>query len=389
MTRPGGALTSSAAKAWLEAFGLEGRPPDSRFFEDLFLRFQRRVASETLTRPAGNARLFDAEAFAAAWPGEERGLTGRERAAAFSWLATSLGFTCELRDSSCSRPWAGDLSSKGPGGVAHLSMAHRSMAHRAVVASIEGQRILADAGFPLPVLLRLDTPSKEIPTGFGTLSVRIAQDDGAECVECDARGEVTELLRLLPNPPHDRLPLEEVRGPSSGAPSSPVAEGDREPFALRVLDDRVLFWRAGRMTILDAWSRLEYPLAGSHRAALEKLFALELEGVDLPLSPAADAPRPASLTVRHVSAASPGVARERLAGEARRLLLVTDREEEVEEAAGGSRVTIRATLADVPPEGPGEAVRKTLVFHLVSEIFALSEGERPPRGEPGTAKETG
>jgi hypothetical protein len=47
----------------------------------------------------------------------------------------------------------------------------------------------------------------------------------------------------------------------------------------------------------------------------------------------------------------------------------------VEAEPGGSLITIRATLADVPPAGPGEAVRKTLVFHLVSELFELSRGD--------------
>jgi hypothetical protein len=54
------------------------------------------------------------------------------------------------------------------------------------------------------------------------------------------------------------------------------------------------------------------------------------------------------------------------------LLLVSSRKECVEEAPGGSLITIRATLADVPLAGPGEAVRKTLVFHLVSELLELS-----------------
>jgi hypothetical protein len=128
--------------------------------------------------------------------------------------------------------------------------------HRAVVVSIEGRRILADAGFPLPVLLPLDPPAQEIPTGFGSVSVAAADAEGAR-VTCDARGEVAELLRLFPAP-------------------------------------------------------------------------------------------------------GPGVASRKL---------------RVEESGAGSRLSIHPTLAGAgPPAGPGEAVRKTLVFHLVSELFELSRG---------------
>jgi hypothetical protein len=129
------------------------------------------------------------------------------------------------------------------------------------------------------------------------------------------------------------------------------------------------------MTILDAWSRLEYPLPSSARAAIQKLFALELEETPLPEEPLGEATEPATLSVFHRSPVAPSEARERVGRDPLPLVLVLGREERVEAAAsGGSRITIRATLADVPPEGPGEAVRKTLVFHLVSELFELSRG---------------
>ncbi|HEX7615089.1 MAG TPA: hypothetical protein VF554_07390, partial [Thermoanaerobaculia bacterium] len=92
-------------EALVDALGLERRPPDTRFFEDLFLRFQRRVATETLTRPAGDPGAFDAEAFFGNWVEEERGLVGEERSVAFAWLAGQLGFACELENSICFRPW--------------------------------------------------------------------------------------------------------------------------------------------------------------------------------------------------------------------------------------------------------------------------------------------
>ena len=56
------------------------------------------------------------------------------------------------------------------------------------------------------------------------------------------------------------------------------------------------------MTVLDAWSVLVYPLAAD-RAAFETLFALNLDGVDLPAAAAADvAP---SLTVFHAVPLAP------------------------------------------------------------------------------------
>jgi len=243
--------------------------------------------------------------------------------------------------------------------------------HRAVIASIGGRRILADAAYPLPVLLPLDAPAREFPTGFGTLTGKSRAGDGDIRVTCDARGEETELVRVdlaaNPSPP----PLKEISRTLQGDSPRPGAQGS---FALRVLDDRVLFWRAGRMTILDAWSRLEYPLPSGARAAIEKIFALDLEGIPLPEEPRQEAPEPATLSVFHLSPVAPLEARERVGRDPLPLILVSSRTQQVEAVPGGSRVTIRATLADVPPAGPGEAVRKTLVFHLVSELFELSRG---------------
>ena len=365
--------------ALLEALGLERRAPDTRFFEDLFLRFQRRVATETLTRPAGNAATFDPAAFFENWIEEERGLVGDERAEAFAWLARQLGYACELENSFCFRPWETserDEKRLGGGGGEFSSKRNGGRAQRAVIAAISGRRILADAGFPLPVLLPLDAKEREFPTGFGTLTLEgaangAADEGGRATVLCDARGEVAELLRLSPAKIPSFLPLEEIsRTPQDASPRHETLGS----FALRVLDDRVLFWRAGRMTILDAWSRLDYPLPASERAAFEKIFALDLEGIPLPEEPRQEAPEPATLSVFHLSPVAPLEARERVGRDPLPLILVSSRTQQVEAVSGGSRVTIRATLADVPPAGPGETVRKTLVFHLVSELFELSRG---------------
>jgi hypothetical protein len=363
-------------EAVLEALSFESRLPDARTFEELFLRFQRRVACETLTRPEGEPEAFDVECFFAEWVEEETGLAGEERARAFEWLARELGFDVSLAEGSCRRPWEeaperGELRlGSGDGGFS--SKVNGARAHRAAIATVEGRRILADAAFPLPVLLPLDSPAREIPTGFGALSVARQSGGDEIAVTCDGRGEVSELLRLHPAPAPDSFPFEEIcRTPPVGE-TQHDARGSKTAFALRVLDDRVLFWRAGRMTILDAWSRLEYPLPSSSRAVLEKLFALELGGIALPEEPH-EAQAPAVLRVFHESPVSADEARRRIARDTPALSLVVGRETRVEESGAGSRITIEAALApSLPPQGPSEAVRKTLVFHLVSEIFELS-----------------
>jgi hypothetical protein len=368
------------ADAILEALSLERRPLTLRFFEDLFLRFQRRVATETLTRPGGAPQAFDAGGFFAEWVDEERGLVGEERARAFEWLAVNCGFDVTTVRGECLRPWEEDAPGcdgprLGPGDGGFSSKVNLAVAHRAVVASIEGRRILADAAFPLPVLLPLDPPAKEIPTGMGSLSATVAPG-GSVRVTCDGRGEVAELLRFFPAPTASPFPFEEICRPLPGAGAQHDARGSKTSFALRLLDDRVLFWRAGRMTVLDAWSRLEYPLPASDRAALEKLFAIELEGISLPEEPHEKNPSaPATLSVFHLSPIPADEARGRVGQGGLPLSLVASRETRVEESGEGSRITIETTLAGpIPPAGPAEAVRKTLVFHLVSELFELSRG---------------
>jgi hypothetical protein len=374
------ARNAARLNAVLEALSFERRLRDARTFEDLFLRFQRRVACETLMRPAGDPHAFDAERFFAEWVEEEMGLAGEERARAFEWLAVNCGFDVTTIAGACRRPWEEDAPRRdeprlGPGDGGFSSKGKGARAHRVVIATIEGRRILADAAFPLPILLPLDPPAQEIPTGFGALS--IARPNGGDeiGVTCDARGEVTELLRFYPPRAAPPLPLEEICRPPPGAGAQHDARRSKTTFALRLLDDRVLFWSAGRMTILDAWSRLEYPLPASERAALEKLFALELGGVALPDETHQTPPAPATLRVFHESPVSADEARGRVARDAPALSLVVGRETRVEESGAGSRITIEASLApSLPPEGPTEAVRKRLVFHLMSELFELSRG---------------
>jgi hypothetical protein len=55
--------------------------------------------------------------------------------------------------------------------------------------------------------------------------------------------------------------------------------------------------------------------------------------------------------------------------------LVASREADVRDAPGGSLIALTATLGErVPTAGPGESVRKTLVFHLAMDLLALGRG---------------
>ena len=128
------------------------------------------------------------------------------------------------------------------------------------------------------------------------------------------------------------------------------------------------------MTILDAWSVLRYPLAGTERAAFESLFALNLEGVDLPAVPAADIVP--VLTVFHAVPLSPEDVRRGLARAERPSSDLVAAPEAVDRGRSGRRRASRTAarfLAPVPAAGPGESVRKTLVFHLAMDLLRLGE----------------
>jgi hypothetical protein len=358
-SRPGAdgwSLTAStAAREFLEALGLEPRLPDARFFEDLFLRFQKRVAYETLTQARNaDARGGDPEEFLECWSDEEPGLVGIERTLVFLRLSRDLGFDVRLVRGTCRRPFVEEPHSS-------RVEAGGSDEHAAIVASLGGREVLADLAYPLPVLLPLDPAVHQIPSPWGKLAVK--DERTTVIVEVDGQGALTEAIRLERAPAEEHLPVE-ARFPGL----SPFFPG---PSALRLHDDRVLYWSRGTMTVLDAWSRLTYPLAFSEKKTLEALFGLNLQGVDHPAAAAAD--RPPVLTVYHESPLSPEDVRRGLSAETAELSLVARRELFVEPTREGSRIVLRATLSKrVPPAGPGEAVRKTLVFHLASRLLALS-----------------
>jgi hypothetical protein len=199
---------------------------------------------------------------------------------------------------------------------------------------------------------------------------------------------------------------------------APEAGEDPEgaPLLVRLDDDRRTSWDGRTVEVVDAWSRLVY--ASADAEALEALFRV-------PTGPLSAGPVVApTLTVWDSHEADPAALRRRLGTpEGQRRLLppgvIADepeptptgwawtlrdepgeflRRDHVEPLGDGARVTtlegetpvssrrlrvharrleLTATLSrPAPPRGPTDSVRKTLVFHLVSELLALA-GDSP------------
>ena len=329
---------SAATSEFLETVGLSAEIPTPRFLEELFLRVSAAVPYETLTREPGcRPDDVDGDALLARAAEAPLPLVGGERTRLLYSLARGLGFD-----------------------VRPLATRTRRGRHVALGVRFPGHDVLADLAWPLPVLVPLEPPAREIPTPYGTLSVR--RDGNELVVVADGRGREREILRL-----------ETAAVPEAEALAPGTAPADlSSPFALRLLPDRIHFWRQGRMTVADAWSRLTWPLGGAESRALKRIFAIE---TDLPeaLSPAAN--EPPTLTVWHASLAGPERLRTRLSaaapidGEG----LVTGVRYGVEPLEPGARLSVHATLkGGVPPGGLPETARKTLVFRLASELFLAS-----------------
>lgn len=365
-----------AHRQLLDALGLPAEQPSPRAFEELFLRFQARVPF----RRAGAPASPDPDALLLRFAESGRGGTGAERREAFAALGRALGYRLDV------------LPARREDGSPH----------GALVAELSGEEVLADVSLPLPVLVPLGRPGVEVPAALGTLSV---ERDGARWrLLLGAHGRTATLLAA----PGD-------------AKAPPAAPGDAEDGTLlRFLPDRVLCWAGGRMEVRDAWSVLSFPLPGTATQTLEALFDQPVE--DLTGVPADGAPP--SLRVFHTSSEGPqdvlarlrspesfarllppGFAtrdvsreegswewevvtedaeplrRERVRAEEAGLhvttlggnLPVASRRFVVEAGGDGSRLVLEAVLSgEVPPAGPADAVRRTLVFHLAAELIALA-----------------
>ena len=305
--------------------------------EDLFVRFQAQVPYQAVAGPR------DADQFLRDFVEIETGGEGDERTASFEALARTLGHELEVREATSPR-----------GG------------RRIALSRVDGRRLLVDPGFPLPCLVPLDRPGEEIPTGYGKVLWEAIGEDFRVLVE--TRGKRIEVARFGTGGPER---------PESLA-SPPVRLGERERF--RLLDDRLLRWRDGKMEVTDTWSRLTHPLGGEEKELLETFFRVpcgELAGIPpdedpVTLSVYDHVPHPRTLLESRL---------ERLRGPtggglpgAEEGSPITSRRWSFEELDGGTRVKLTAGMVAVPSRGLTEMFRKTLVFLLVSEILDLARG---------------
>lgn len=367
-----GQTLSEVEAETVAALGLEPGDPTPRLFEDLFLRFTRIVPYERVSRRGGRARTTD-EVLAAHLE-EGLGAAGVERVAAFLALARGLGYEAEA------------VAAEG------------TRTARLVLARLAGRRVVADVGTPLGLLVPLDDAARDLPGPTGRLSL---ERDGLRLrlVE-EGRGERATVWTTELRPVPDT-------GPDDGGGA---------PLLLRLADDRCTTWDGHAVVVVDAWSRLEY--APVDTASLEALFGVA------PGPHAAGSTRAPTLTVWDSHDVDPAALRRALATpEGQRRLLPPgltagepdptpsgwvwslhddeggfQRRDRVEPLGDGARVTtvegetpiscrrytvhpgrleLTATLSrPIPPRGPADSVRKTLVFHLVAELLALA-GDPP------------
>jgi hypothetical protein len=239
------------------------------------------------------------------------------------------------------------------------------------LARIRHQDVLLDPGFPLPGVVPLEPDGEEYATGYGRLSV--ATGPGVRRLLLDARGETRELYRI--NWP-----------PARFAPDGRPGRGLPEPGErFRLEGDRFLRWRDGEMEVADVWSRLLWPLPGSEAGLLEAFFRVPASGLAaIPAKPA-----PARLSVYDASSLEPPELEARLAArcsdpaslpEGWADSPVVQKSWSFSSRPSGTRVKLTASLAVVPSCGLAEAVRKTLVFHLVTELFEFSR-DRTAEGQ--------
>lgn len=355
-----------SARALLESLGLLDQLPTPRLLDDLFVRFSAQVPYETLTKRPEDV---DVDAVCLDLAEEGRGVGGSSRARVFHALAHELGLDVRLV---------------------------RGEPYPAAIARVGGAEVLCDVALPLTTPIPLDA-IEEIASPHGKLTLR--RDGSRVTILFDAHGLVE---------PRRSFDLDDER------PTEP--ERDAAPFVLRAYDDRIVRWSSGMLTITDSWSVLTHALAPGETEAVLGFDAGE-EPAPEETSPAVlqvfdhcDAPL-AALLARlgtpegHLAMQPPGTRAEDVTSEPgafsstlvsesgatrrERVVLrpdgalielvsgespVASRRITLTASPDGVRLAMAVTLAKpVPPRGLAESVRKTLVYHLVSELMALAD----------------
>jgi hypothetical protein len=343
----------------LESLGLEDAAPTPQALGDLFTRFQTQLRYRPAPAPRG------AEEVLAQFLEQERGCVGGERTLAFLALARAAGFDARL-----------------------IAAELLGAPHAAVVVHAPEGRALCDAAFPLPSPLALDPPAADEASPYGRLTlIPFTAPPGAEGI-ASAKSPATGLFmegialvvdgrgRSAVRARYSRVEIAEEACPM--APPDPACE-------VRLFPDRVLRTRDGVPEVLDPWSRLHrQELSVYHRSEAEPaalLARLATPAGLLALYPGGAVAEEVAEGVEgwewgvtaeperrreRVRRLPDGLAVELLSGQhpfaAKRYRVEPD-----------GRLVLRATLSrPVPPQGMAEPVRKTLVFHLASELLQLA-----------------
>ena len=332
-------LEEALAGEVAEALGLDSAEPGGPFLEELFVRFQQEVPYQR------TATAESAERALARFLENGTGIDGDGRTGVFLALAEALGLEVA--------PAVG----VSPCGARHALG----------LASFEGRELLVDPSFPLPCLVPLHLSGRPLRTGYGDLSVEGADGDRSIVLETRERSRI---LYRLPS----GAACEPLDAPPRAAGGWGLAEGE----LFRLLDDRLCRWREGTLEVLDRWSRLRVPLPGRETALLGALFHQPVQGLgETPPS----AP-PATLDVYESSALTPEELRQRCEeGPAAPQGLLAGATSPVVSRAftfapgdHGTRARLSATLAATFQGAVSESHRKTLVFHLATELLDLCRG---------------
>ncbi len=257
----------------LEALGLERRRPGAAYLRELFGAFNRRVPFESASKivrdrdvaaSSGKPRL--PELFWEEHVALGTGGTCFARVAAFARLTEALGFE--------PAPILGGIT--GPRN------------HASILYALEGRTWLADAGYPLPALLPLETSSHETAIGSCEFSVS-ARSASLRFVSGPEAGRVIDFFFDPVSEDEFRTEWERTFAKTSLFLREVVV---RKPDAHRVLR----FFR-GAVDVTDAHSRATVPLAGNRAEKLASIFEIDAGLLSRALSIAGDAD-PARPTAR-------------------------------------------------------------------------------------------
>jgi len=257
----------------LESLGLERRPPDRAYLERLFDAFNRVVPFESASRIVRNAEARpeaekprDPDVFWEDHLSLGTGGTCFARVAAFAAIAEAVGFA----------------PAKILGGITGPSD------HASLLFVLEGRAWLADVGYPLPSLVRLETASFDTPLGALELAV----------------AESSAVLRFVSGPEFGRVIEYALEPVPEGAfrtewerTFSETSLFLRDVVVRKPDGHRVLRFFRGSVDVTDAHTRTRIPLLGGRSGKIAAIFGIDEDLVSRALAIAGD-PAPERPTAR-------------------------------------------------------------------------------------------